>query len=244
MRPVSLQPLAPDAVHVWRIALDPDDQVVVRLGTILSSDEVERADRFRGPMLRRRFVVGRGALRSVLAGYIEVEPERLTFAYGTRGKPRLSGVGEGLEFNLSHTEDLALCAITRGRAVGVDIERLRPMDDAEQIIARFFSPREQAGFLEYPQPERLAAFFRAWTRKEALLKATGGGLASFHDSIDVPLADVGAERMSVGNNTEGAGRWTLRDLDVGPGHFAALAVAGGLGEVLLSDWQQGEFNQS
>jgi 4'-phosphopantetheinyl transferase len=240
MRPVPLQQLAPDAVHVWRIALDPDDELVVRLGATLSGDEVERADRFRGPMLRRRFVVGRAALRSVLAGYLEVEPERLTFAYGIRGKPRLSGVGEGLEFNLSHTEDLALCAITRGRAVGVDVERLRPMDDAEQIIARFFSPREQAEFFEYPQPERLAAFFRAWTRKEALLKATGGGLASLDDSFDVPLADVGVERMSVGNDTDAAGRWTLRDLDVGPGHLAALAVAGGLGEVLLSDWPQGE----
>jgi 4'-phosphopantetheinyl transferase len=239
MRTTPPSSLAPDAVHVWRIALNPDDEVVVRLGATLSSDEVERADRFRGPMLRRRFVVGRAALRSVLAGYLEAEPERLTFVYGVRGKPRLAEVGEGLEFNLSHTEDLALFAITRGMAVGIDVERLRPMDDAGQIISRYFTPREQAEFFNYPQQERPAAFFRAWTRKEALLKATGDGLASLADTYEVPLAVAGAERMSFGDDTEAVRRWTLHDLDVGPEYLAALAVAGELGEVLLNDWQPG-----
>jgi 4'-phosphopantetheinyl transferase len=239
MRITPPSPLATDAVHVWRIALNPDDEVVVRLGATLSSDEVERADRFGGPMLRRRFVVGRAAMRSVLAGYLEAEPERITFAYGARGKPRLAGVGEWLEFNLSHTEDLALCAITRGKAVGIDIERLRPMDDAGQIISRYFTPREQAEFFNYPQRERPAAFFRAWTRKEALLKATGDGLASLSNTYEVPLADVGVERMRLGDGAEAVRRWTLQDLDVGPGYFAALAVAGGLGEVLLNDWKPG-----
>jgi 4'-phosphopantetheinyl transferase len=237
MSPAPPPRLAPDAVHVWRIALNPDDEVVVRLDATLSSDEVERADRFRGPMLRRRFVVGRAALRSVLAGYLEAEPERITFAYGARGKPRLAGVGEWLEFNLSHTEDLALCAITRGKAVGIDIERLRPMDDAGQIMSRYFTPREQAEFFNYPQQERPAAFFRAWTRKEALLKATGDGLAALADTYEVALAEVGPERMSLSDDTEAVPCWTLHDLDVGPEYLAALAVAGKLGEVILNNWK-------
>jgi 4'-phosphopantetheinyl transferase len=239
MRTTTPSPLAPDAVHVWRIDLNSDDDVVVRLGATLSSDELERADRFRGPMLRRRFVVGRAAMRSVLAGYLEAEPEGITFAYGARGKPRLAGVGEWLEFNLSHTEDLALCAITRGKAVGIDIERLRPMDDAGQIISRYFTPREQVEFFNYPQQERTAAFFRAWTRKESLLKATGDGLASLADSYEVPLTEIGAERMSVVDGTEAVRRWTLHDLDLGPEYLAALAVAGKLGGVLLNDWKPG-----
>jgi 4'-phosphopantetheinyl transferase len=239
MRTTLPSPLVPNAVHVWRIALNPDDGVVVRLGATLSSDEVERADRFRGPMLRRRFVVGRAAMRSILAGYLEAEPERITFAYGARGKPRLAGVDEWLEFNLSHTEDLALCAITRGKAVGIDIERLRPMDDAGQIMSRFFTSREQAEFFNHPQQEQPAAFFRAWTRKEALLKATGDGLASLGDTYEVPFAKVGPERMSLSDDTEAVPCWTLLDLDVGLEYLAALAVAGRLGEVLLNDWKPG-----
>jgi 4'-phosphopantetheinyl transferase len=234
-----LPPLAADAVHVWRIALNPDDAVVTRLRATLSGDEVERAERFRISMLRRRFVVGRGAMRTVLATYLDVAPERLVFSLGDRGKPRLAGLSGGLEFNLAHTEDLALCAITRGRPVGVDIERLRPVTDAGQIVSRHFTPREQTEFFDHPEPERLAAFFRAWTRKESFLKATGDGLASMLNSFEVTLAAAGPALLSIGNDPEAARRWTLHDLDVGPGYCAALTVAGGTGEVVLRDWAWG-----
>jgi 4'-phosphopantetheinyl transferase len=178
-------------------------------------------------------------MRSVLASYLEVEPEQVAFAYGPQGKPKLACSDIGLEFNLSHTGDLALCAITRERSVGVDIEHLRPIDAAEQIITRFFSPREQAEFFESPLPDRPRTFFRAWTRKEALLKATGEGLASLTGSFDVPLTDFGSERMIVGVHAETGGGWTLQDLDVGPGYIAAMAVEGELAAVNLLDWKWG-----
>jgi 4'-phosphopantetheinyl transferase len=210
------------------------------MGAVLSRDELKRAEHFQTSTLRRRFVAGRGGLRMILGRYLGVGPERLEFAVGERGKPRLLGDCGGLEFNLAHTEDLALCAITQGRAIGIDIERVRPMPDAEQIVSRFFGEREQAEFFNYPPQERLAAFFRAWTRKESYVKATGEGLARHLSSFAVTLAAASPAILTIGNDPDAARRWTLRDIDLGPEYSAALTVAGEPGSVLLSDWEWGQ----
>ena len=101
-------------------------------------------------------------------------PEQVAFAYGDHGKPRLAVTDSGpVEFNLAHSHGLALCAVTVGRVIGIDIEAVRAFDNAERIIDRFFSTHEQAEFLALPDAERVAAFFRGWSRKEAFLKAIG-----------------------------------------------------------------------
>jgi 4'-phosphopantetheinyl transferase len=228
--------LAPGVVHVWRIRLDVPDALVARFEPTLATQERARANRFRTAELRRRFVAGRGALRAILGGYLGLEPAIVEFSYGDRGKPSLAT--PGLEFNLAHSDDLALCALTVGRAVGVDVERLRPMDDAERIIARYFTARERLEFLDHPTAERAAAFFRGWTRKEAFLKATGEGLAASLDSFEVSLDAGGARLLRVGDDPDAARRWSLRDVDVAPGFVGALAVGGPIEAVLVRDWVQ------
>jgi 4'-phosphopantetheinyl transferase len=227
-----------DDVHVWRFPLDVDHAALVRLEATLDDVERARANRLRGELLRRRFVVGRGALRTILAGYLGGEPARIALAYGTHGKPSLAEA-DGLEFNLAHSGGLGLCAVVSGRAVGVDLEALRPMENAERIIGRYFTPREQAEFLAHAAAGRLSAFYRGWTRKEAFLKATGDGLAASLDSFEVSLGPdpgpPGSLLLRVGADPAAAGRWTLRELDAPPGFAAALAVAGTPRQIVLRD---------
>ena len=213
-------------VHVWRFSLDPPAETIARLEALLSDDERRRADRFRGPSLRPRYVAGRGSLRRLLASYTGCPPESLVFAYGLHGKPSLADGLPRIEFNLSHSHGLALCALASVGPIGVDVEQVRPMEDnGRKLIGRFFSVVEQAEFLNLPVTEHLAAFFRGWTRKEAFLKAVGTGLATVLDSFDVTLGPVvPAALLSQVNDPDAPARWSLLDVDPGAGYAAALAV--------------------
>lgn len=216
-------------VHVWRIPLDLPRGAASRLRRLLSEDERERADRFRMELHRDHFTAGRGMLRQVLGGYLGVRPEALAFRKGTFGKPELAGAESQtpLRFNLTHSGGLALLAVTSGREVGVDIEQVRPMDDAERIITRFFSKKEQADFLSLPGDQRTAAFFRGWTRKEAYMKATGEGFALALDRFDVSIApDEPARLLHVEGRPDEPERWSLADLAPGPGFQGAVVVEG------------------
>ena len=239
--------LRDDEVQVWRFSLDPGEADLGRLDRTLDGNERERARRFRTEALRRRFVAGRGGLRAILGFTLRIDPAEVAFVYGDHGKPALAGAGGPgrIEFNLAHSSALALCAVSRGRSVGVDVEGLRPLDDAERIIRRFFSEREQADFLALPAHERLAAFFRGWTRKEAFLKAKGTGLATQLDAFDVTLRPGDqAAVLRVGDDPAEAARWALIDLDAGPGFAAALALGRGPegGPIRLWDGVPGLFD--
>jgi len=219
-------PLGADEVHVWRIELLPSPGVLARLGRHLSPDERRRAERFRFERDQRRFHAARGALRELLGGYLDAEPERLGFAEGAHGKPELAAPGgSGLRFNLSHSGELALCAVARGRELGVDIEQARELADAEAMARRFFSAAENAALAALPDAERLGAFFRCWTRKEAYLKAVGAGLLQALDGFDVTLfPEAGECGLSVRGRPEEAARWSLLALAVDPGYAAALVA--------------------
>jgi 4'-phosphopantetheinyl transferase len=216
----------PDEVHVWSIPLDHGDDVVARLAESLWPDERARAARFVFPRDRRRFTVARGALRQILAGYLGLAPSALSFAYGPRGKPGLAQPA-GLEFNLAHSHELALCAVTSGRAVGVDVEWLRPMPDLLSVARIAFSPAELAALLARPEEDRLATFFRCWTGKEAYIKARGDGLALPLDAFDVSLA-ADQPLALLANRLDPAepSRWSLHALAPADGYLGALAVAG------------------
>ena len=235
-QPPPADPVAtPGAVDVWRIALDLGGPAVDRLAATLAPDELARADRLRVPRGRGRFIAGRGALRAILGRYLGEPAGRLAFLYGGRGKPALPGTG--LEFNLTHSGGLALLAVARGRAVGVDIEEARPMADADRLVERFFSPREVAAYLALPAAERPAAFFRCWTRKEAYMKATGLGMGQPLDGFDVSLAPGDPPRLlAVAGRPGEADRWSMHDLHPGPGYAAALLVEGAAGAIRCYRW--------
>ena len=144
----------------------------------LSTDERGRARRLRFERDRARFVLGRGMLRMILSRYTGVPAEELVFAYGANGKPNLSSISSGdiLQFNVAHSDSLALYAVAREYEVGIDVERIHTTDDADEIAARFFSERENIWWRSLPEHRRGEAFFNLWTRKEACLKASGDGL--------------------------------------------------------------------
>jgi 4'-phosphopantetheinyl transferase len=231
--PAARLALGPDEIHVWAIHLDPPPAEVERLGRFLAADEWERANRFRFEKHRRQYVVGRGALRTLLAAYTSGTPEAVRFRYGPRGKPFLESPDAGrLEFNLSNSDELALAAFVTGREIGVDVELLRPMPDCEQISERFFSESERKVLREMPGPVKEETFFNCWTRKEAYLKAVGEGLAAPLDSFDVTLAPGDPPRMlTLEGNAERASRWFFHHLVPAEKYLGAVAIEGGTWDV-------------
>ncbi len=228
-RPPSQLTLGSEDVHVWRIPLDPSDTVVSELASILDVDERARAARFHAVIHRTRFVVGRALLRRVLGQYLGLRPEEVAFVYGEHGKPALRGEATigGLRFNLAHSKDLALLAVVCGREVGVDLEALRALEDAERIVARFFSTREQADFFRVAPELRQLTFFRGWVRKEAYIKAIGKGLALPLGDFDVTLAPGDPPRLlRVQDQPDEPNRWALAELSPGVGFVGAIAVEG------------------
>lgn len=218
-----------DEVHVWRVSLIVPESRLIALQRILSEDERHRAESFYFQRDRQRFTVARGALRTILAGYLNAPPEGLCFRYSPRGKPDLwdeSGEGD-LRFNLAHSGELALVAVTRRRAVGVDLERIRLDVECGSIARRFFSPAEAQALFALPLAARVNAFYRGWTRKEACLKAWGHGLSLPLDQFDVSVAPGEPAALLVTRpNPNEAARWSLCELDVDAGYVAAMAVEG------------------
>ncbi len=211
-------------VHIWSIRLDPPEDRVEALRRTLAQDEHDRANRFRFDRHRRQYIVGRGALRTLLAAYTGTRPELVRFTYGPRGKPFLEGSTD-LYFNLSNSDEMALVGFVRGREIGMDIEYLKPMPDCEQIAERFFSDSERVVLRGVPKESKEEAFFNCWTRKEAYLKAVGEGLAAPLDSFDVTLAPGEPPRMlSLRGDAEAGARWWLEHFRLSPEYIGALAL--------------------
>ena len=221
--------LGKDDVHVWRASLDPPASQVSSLRHTLAADELARAERYHFRQVRERFVVARGLLRAILSRYLGLEAGHLRFCYGPNGKPKLDKEtgGGALRFNVTHSQGLALYAMTRGREVGIDIEAIHPELAREEIAEQFFSPREVAALRALPVALQPEAFFNCWTRKEAYIKARGAGLSLPLNQFDVSLVpgEPAALLSTEGDSLEAA-RWALRALDPGPGYAAALAVEG------------------
>jgi len=230
-----------DEVHVWRAWLDaPTSQVESHLQT-LSADERARADRFCFQRDRMQFIVARGLLRNILGRYLGLAPDQLCFANTLHEKPALPETAGALalRFNVSHSHCAALIAVTHDREIGVDIERIRVVAADIEIARRYFSPGELAVLEALPQDLRTEAFFRCWTRKEAYIKARGGGLSIPLDQFDVSLAlGESAVRLQTKADPQEAARWSLRDLDPGPGYAAALAVEGHAWPLKFWQWSE------
>lgn len=224
-------------VHVWQGALDVSSESLALLEATLSPSEHDRASRFREVQHRQRFVAGRGMQRDVLARYAGVAAERLTFATGPAGKPSLEPNPGDLRFNASNAGGLAVIAVTAGREVGIDIEPLRPIPDALDIARRFFSRAEIEALTATPVQERDATFLAAWTRKEAYIKALGGGLGVRLDSFTVSIGPGEPARL-LGNGLgpATADRWSLLALTCPAGWTGALVVEGAAVTVRHFDW--------
>jgi 4'-phosphopantetheinyl transferase len=239
----SFQPtcsLPEHAVHVWTASLTVPPADLDALQAVLTSDERHRADRFRFPQDRQKYIAARGLLRRLLSRYLGYHPAAVPLAYGAYGKPYLATDRDDahrLQFNLSHAGDLALYAITSGRQVGIDVEQTRPIANAEAIAKRFFSEREYAMLLALPAAARTDAFVTCWTRKEAYIKALGEGLSHPLDTFDVAfLPHEPAALLHTRGDRAEAARWCLRDCTPAPGYKATLAVEGHSWHLVQRRW--------
>jgi 4'-phosphopantetheinyl transferase len=225
-------------VHVWRAPLDPAESCVERLQHTLSADELQRAARFHFPRDRRRFIVARGVLRDILGRYLGVPPSVLRFHYSAHGKPTLADLEDGLRFNISHSHEMGLFAVTRGREVGVDLEYLRMDIACEEIAEHFFSARERASLRALPVEVKHQAFFNCWTRKEAYIKAHGEGLSLPLDQFDVSLAPAEpAALLATRSDPQEASRWSLQAFTPRSGYAAAVAVEGRGWHLICWQWR-------
>jgi 4'-phosphopantetheinyl transferase len=211
-------------VLVARLDAETDIRGLLRL---LDDRERERASRFVFERDRRRFVVGRARLRQFLASRLDVCPTAVELVYGTHGKPALAQrfAGSNLRFNVSHSGDVAVYAFTRGREIGVDVEAVRALRDADAMAARVFTRREYEVYRALDPRDRPLGFFNGWTRKEAFVKAVGGGLSHALDRVEVSLA-VGepAALLRVDRTDGSACGWRLYSFAPLVGHVGAVVL--------------------
>jgi 4'-phosphopantetheinyl transferase len=224
-------------VTVWRVGLDPGDRAAEPLRGHLSLDEIERLERLRGSEVGRRWLISRAALREILAAELGGSPSSVRLQLGAHGRPALDpGIHPtDLDFNLSHSGDVALVAVARGLRVGIDVERLRRGRDPLRIADRYFSEAEVEAVRTFPQADRPAAFLRYWTAKEALAKGLGLGLRAPIGQLELaprPGGTMVPVRL--------ARDWRLVELtDLPSGYCGALAVDDEAARVVIRDWPLG-----
>jgi 4'-phosphopantetheinyl transferase len=183
-------PVALQSVDVWALQLDAATDSLPQ--HLLSRDERDRAARFRNEDDRHRFVAAHVALRTLLGHYLDVAPDAIEFDYALRGKPALARSVTGLRFNLSHTTRVALFALSSRAPVGIDAEDLDRRVDHAALAKRLLTSCELAAFEQLAPDQRAHAFLRCWTRKEAIAKALGSGLALPFDKIEAGIEDENA----------------------------------------------------
>ena len=219
---------APDGIELWLVEGTGTESERWALQELLSEDECARATSFKVEDARASFIVSRGVLRTILGDKLACAPEVIRFDEGEHGKPFLAGAHaqSGVEFNVSHSGDVFLYAVSQGRTVGVDVERQKEGLDVEAIARRYFAPEEARRLLEQaPSEERVSNFYRCWTRKEAYLKARGTGLTTKLDAFEVtflPGAPPAMLRTEI--DGENPSDWDVFDVPVPEGYVAALVA--------------------
>jgi 4'-phosphopantetheinyl transferase len=222
------------SIHVWPIRISPSIAVVARFERFLTADERARAARFKFRHLQHSFLISRGILRALIGRYIGTPPGSIRFAYGPAGKPSLETQGP-IRFNASRSGNLAVFALTRGCELGIDIERIRIVEDIQSITDRLFCPEETEELMSMTTKQRERAFFLCWSRKEAYVKATGDGLSMSLTSFRVSVHPSQPARfIHIARDANAANEWSLHDLALSSDCAAALAYADAQRPVVVS----------
>ncbi|ABW28911.1 4'-phosphopantetheinyl transferase family protein [Acaryochloris marina] len=230
----TVTPIAPQTLHIWRLPLRTDG--ASHWWDLLSRDEQQRAQRFVRSQDQDKYVQVRGTLRCLLGQYLQIPGHTLRFDYGDYGKPQLvsSCNSLNLQFNVSHSHELALIAITQATAVGIDIEQMNPQARYINISQRFFSVAEHEILLQQPVEQQCHTFFQLWTRKEACVKAMGGSIAHVLDQINVAQ---GLNQTSIAIEVqEEPHQLFLRNLIPDPNFAGAVATQAPLQHLHLWQW--------
>jgi 4'-phosphopantetheinyl transferase len=220
---IQAEPLILDhQIHVWCIDLNQNSDQILLLNRSLAASERHRAAKFINPLHRDRWIVARGYLRHILSHYLDLTPEQIVFNYSDRGKPSIPDYE--LQFNLSHAHDRAVYGIHAKFPIGIDIEHLHPIA-ATPLVDRFFSPTERAIFHSLPPSSHQAAFFHAWTQKEAYLKACGTGLSIPLDQIEVSI-DPSTPVQIITTPDPQPHPWQIQQLILPPGYVGSIVIGG------------------
>lgn len=226
--------ILPTAATIWHLPLTEiaDEAALLAL---LEPTERQRAERYRNAAARRNFLLCRAALRLLLAERLQITADALQLLADEHGKPHLADAPPDLSFNVSHSGDLALIALANGPPIGIDLEAWRPNRQSTAIARRCFAPAELSGWHALPETERPSAFFALWTRKEAFAKAVGRGISLGLERIVFgPEGDLIAVPPDCGKPVD----WLVRNLDVGSGYSAAVALGDPAGNVELKQMVQ------
>jgi len=205
-------------VDVWHGCLD---QISSNLQPILSCEERQKAESFKVPVVRRRYIAVRSELRKVLAAYLDLTPIQVKFHTGPHGKPHLSS--NSLHFNISHTADELVIAVGNIANIGVDVEIIKTRTGMYNLAARCFSNAELIAWQDLPTEQKLAAFYRLWTKKEAFVKAVGRGIALGLERCEVDIRS-GGQLHCIPPEFGQAADWSLTELPLGTLQMAALAT--------------------
>ena len=249
MNPIEHWPQAPDALqlgnneaHVWGGRLLAEPAVVEQLAKLLSEDEQDRAQRYRLAKVRQQFILARGMLRTILSRYLQCPPAQIAFTYGPHGKPAVAAVPDGSAgsvpaFNMAHSRGLALLAVTANGEVGIDVEEIRPDGPHDAIAGRFFSKYEAAVIGRLAGTDKHRAFYNAWTRKEAILKALGTGVGGMLAQWEVSLLPGEPARIRrAPSSVSLKAPLVLAELPIGTDHVAAIAIEGPLPQLTCWHW--------
>jgi 4'-phosphopantetheinyl transferase len=230
-------PLTDDEVHLWRVAVPAEGAVPALWSGLLTPAEQEEVSRKRIAADARRTLTGRACRRLLLASYTGHPAHALVFSSTQTGRPQLMSPAANLEFNVSHSGDWVILGFAAGQRIGVDVERERDVE-CNDLVSHFFSAAERTAWAELSTSERRRAFYAAWTRKEAYLKALGLGLSRSLDSFTVEFRP-GREcaLLSCEHDALAPERWLLRSIDLAPGYACALAVETGGAALQLSTFE-------
>jgi 4'-phosphopantetheinyl transferase len=216
-----------NSVHVWRSYFQRTLVSNRKFEESLSKEEIEKAQRFIRQSDRDRYIFAHGLLRSILAAYVGCAPQQLVFESKQYYKPFLIGPGgsDDIQFNLSHSEDMTLIAVARRTAVGIDVEYMRRIPDAHEIVNRVFSVDEREFLNSLPPADFNRGFFACWTSKEAFLKGLGKGLSYPLDKFSVIFSNIESDGLIyVHDDPMKANRWKIIRLSPGPDYSGALAI--------------------
>lgn len=225
-------------VHIWAASLD---EPAARYNRFLSPAERQTAARFRYEKDRQQYVVSHGILREILGGYLDAGPATIEFLTGSHGKPDLKDDGGcGIRFNISHSRDRVLVAVTLNTDIGVDIEYMRDIDEMAHIVERFCAGHEKTELWTVPDDMKKRAFYLCWTRKEAFIKATGEGMARPLDSFAVSLTPgKSAELIELDGSPGETTGWAIADIPCHPEYSASYACRDRTPRVTCFTWRAG-----
>jgi len=234
--PHSVPALVPHEPHIWCVPLLAKEQQLQAWWTLLSSDEQKKAERYRFEKNTRQYIQARGILRELLGEYLNCSPRRIEFDYNTYDKPTLKPQSK-LKFNVSHSGQMALLAFNWGDEIGVDIEDSTREIEIDVVAKHFFSPNEVTTLTALPLSEQQTTFFNCWTRKEAIIKALGTGLAFPLNQFEVSMKIGSPARLLATHwDPEEAANWYMASFSPAENYIGAFAVRAKVKDLRLWQW--------